>query len=354
MKILIVGAGPAGLITGLNLIEKGFKPLILERQKEIKSTACAEGVDIRSLEQIPFDSAPFISKKIRKVKCIYPNNASFHADMQGVILNRTQWLQGMASKFVKRGGALELDSKVVATGQGHIHLETGEKIGYDRLIGADGPGSVAAKHIGVRHETVLAVQYNIEYNTIGLNALKIYLNRRCSPEYCWVFPKEKSINVGLFGKFEQLDEFLKLQGFEKNKIIKKEAGLIPVSGTGKLFQGDIALIGDAAGMVNPMTCGGLTIIAHAARILADNISDLERYASEVKKHPMSNPVCLKARKMMLSIPNEDLNKMGTMIDGQNLEEMSWRTKLKMLRYPRMVPKIYLFGRAFETAIRWGW
>jgi len=46
IKVVIVGAGPAGLITGLNLMETGIYPLILEKQPNIKSTACGEACDI--------------------------------------------------------------------------------------------------------------------------------------------------------------------------------------------------------------------------------------------------------------------------------------------------------------------
>ena len=35
-EVIIIGAGPAGLFAALKLIEKGFKPIILERGKNVK------------------------------------------------------------------------------------------------------------------------------------------------------------------------------------------------------------------------------------------------------------------------------------------------------------------------------
>jgi len=32
MEVVIIGGGPAGIITGLYLLEKGIKPLILEKK----------------------------------------------------------------------------------------------------------------------------------------------------------------------------------------------------------------------------------------------------------------------------------------------------------------------------------
>ena len=36
-SVIIIGAGPAGLFAALQLIEKGIKPIILERGKDVKS-----------------------------------------------------------------------------------------------------------------------------------------------------------------------------------------------------------------------------------------------------------------------------------------------------------------------------
>jgi len=36
MKVVVVGGGPAGLITGLRLIEKGISPLVIERRGDME------------------------------------------------------------------------------------------------------------------------------------------------------------------------------------------------------------------------------------------------------------------------------------------------------------------------------
>ncbi|MCH5683596.1 FAD-dependent monooxygenase [Niabella sp. W65] len=36
-KVIIIGAGPAGLFAALQLIEAGIQPIVLERGKDVKS-----------------------------------------------------------------------------------------------------------------------------------------------------------------------------------------------------------------------------------------------------------------------------------------------------------------------------
>lgn len=44
MKVVIVGAGPAGLISALNLMQEGIRPVILEKQSAIRSIACGQEI----------------------------------------------------------------------------------------------------------------------------------------------------------------------------------------------------------------------------------------------------------------------------------------------------------------------
>ncbi|MFX8672457.1 NAD(P)/FAD-dependent oxidoreductase, partial [Acinetobacter baumannii] len=36
-RVVIIGAGPAGLFAALNCIEKGMKPIVLERGKDVRN-----------------------------------------------------------------------------------------------------------------------------------------------------------------------------------------------------------------------------------------------------------------------------------------------------------------------------
>ncbi len=358
MKAVIVGAGPAGLITALNLLEIGIKPLILEKQPEIRSTACGEAIGLQWLKEIPFDSSPYIAKRVKGARLIFPGDRVNHVDKECAVLNRTEWLQGMAKEVGLRGGKIRLNSEAVAVDSDRIKLKSGEAIGYDTLIGADGPKSSLARCLGMKYSTFTACQYKIAGDTSGMDYLEFYFDKRFSFGYAWIFPKDRVINVGLGGDFTHLDAFLKDKGLDRHQILRKEAGIIPDSGIiGQLVRGNIALIGDAAAMPNPSGASGLAPIIQASQILKRNISHLEGYEREVKNHPMASPILQKGALIMKSFTNQDLANIGKLFSSLKEGEGHAPYITRIVKHPALLlkfKKLWTVYKAGKIAMDYGW
>jgi flavin-dependent dehydrogenase len=349
--IYVIGAGPAGLAAGLFLIEKGYDVKILEKNAEIKSTACAEGCDLSSLKILPFDSMPYIAKKVKGVKCIF-GNKYFHVSMEGVVLNRQKWLEGMAKEFIRRGGEIEFNAKVKKVDDEFIYVN-GKKIKYDICIGADGCRSVVKEYFGNKYEYKVGCQYEIKYDTSSINFLELYFDKNYSTYYAWIFPKERSINAGVIGKFTQLDKFLRSKGIEGN-ILKKQAGLIPCSLPSKLASKKIALIGDAAAVTNPFSLGGIAPAIQAAKILAENVEKLEEYEKKLKAHPICSPILLKGRRAIEELNNEETKILFDCVHGKELSKMRAKDFTRLLLKPSLVIKAYYIAKALLHSLKWGW
>jgi len=306
MNVVVVGAGPAGLIASLFLVKAGVKPLVLEVNAMVDSTPCGESCTTAVLNRIPFDSTAYISKIVKGSRLIRSDGSCSYTENETAILNRTDWLKGMAGTLAAAGGRIMFGKKVTAVEDDCVRLDSGERLNHEVLIGADGPRSPVAGYLGVKSEKVVVSQYEIESDTGDLDWLELYVDRGLSAGYSWIFPKRHSINVGMQGSFAELDEFISAKGLAGNRILDKAAGIIPVSGIQQLVAGNIALIGDAASMPNPLSGGGLAPIIYAAEILADNIDNLENYQRVVKRHPIAAPVLTRARRILLGLTDTDL------------------------------------------------
>jgi flavin-dependent dehydrogenase len=355
MKVVIIGAGPAGLISALNLIQEGIRPVILEKKSAIRSTACAEACGLQSLSKIPFNSNPYIRKEVKGAKIIYPDGTHSYMKKSAAILDRKSWLMGMAEDVIARGGQIRFNSEVLAIESNNTQLKAGEKIDHEILIGSDGPFSLVARHLGIRHQLVIASQYKLICDTSGMEYMEFFFDKRFSRGYSWVFPRDGIINVGLEGDFAQLDAFLNHKGLSSYKIIKREAGIIPASGIQRLVRHNIALIGDAAAITNPMSGAGLTPIIYASQILARNIRNLDDYEREVKKHAMAAPVLVKTRQTLLGLADKDVtNLLSFLIEpypGKRLFPLRTIKFLPLLKKPRLLMQMY---QALRISKAYGW
>lgn len=348
--IYVIGAGPSGLATGLFLIEKGYDVTIIEKNNKIESTPCGEGCDIDSLNLLPFDSMKYASKIVNGVKFNFLDKY-FYVEMPAVVLNRSNWMNGMAEEFIKRGGKIILSKKIEKVDDEFIYTKN-EKIKYEKCIGADGPLSIAKEYVGARCEHVVGCQYEIEFKK-DTKFLEFYLDKNYSNYYAWIFPKEKSINVGLIGKFSQLDKFLNDKKI-KGKIIKKQAGVIPSSRAEKLTRKNVALVGDAACLTNPFSFGGISPAINAAKILAENIENFKEYEKKIKNHEIYNPILLKGKKAVEKLSNKDTKILFKKINGKELKEIKFRDFSHIIIHPSLLTKAYYIEKALLHSLRWGW
>ena len=235
-------------------------------------------------------------------------------------MDRTSWFKAMAKEFVARGGTLNMGTKV----------ESLKDLRYDVLIGADGPFSIAAKTVGNTTSNIGGVQYRLT-SDYQFDGMEFFIDKTYSDEYSWIFAKGDTLNVGLLGTQKKLEQFIKDKGLDDGEILKKEAYNIPFFGT-KLQEGNILLTGDAAGITNPLTKGGMAAIVYVAEILVDCLKEnkIEEYQSRVFNHPVMNPQYRTALEYFRELTNDRLIELGKMLDGKTLNQLDKKTKLKVL------------------------
>jgi digeranylgeranylglycerophospholipid reductase len=307
MKIVIIGAGPVGCYTAQLLKQKGYETVLLEEHSSVgKPVQCAGIISSKLISSVePFISRQAIVNKINRFVISTPWTEEFSVDIPGVgcIVNREQFDldlgEGLDIRLKRRVAKIEKEDNGYC-----VNTEIGEKFRSDILIGADGPDSIVRdfmlndsfskiKNINsVEIKYYFGMQYQVRvdniYQEISSDSIQVFFDDNI-PFFLWVISENReTLRIGVVAKVaknakEILDKYLIRKNI-KGKIIDIITGKISL-GYIPSCNNNIALVGDAACQVKPLTGGGLSFGIQSARILADCIeyNKLEEYDQRWKK-----------------------------------------------------------------------
>jgi len=139
------------------------------------------------------------------------------------------------------------------------------------LIAADGVASIVAHKGGwpVNKSTIPALECEVVVDPATLEqfrgAARFDLDHPCGG-YSWVFPKKKHLSVGVLsmapnvaGLRKSLYSYLEMLNIQSIGPLKLDGALIPLKPRpGLLARGRILLVGDAAGLAEPISAEGIS------------------------------------------------------------------------------------------------
>lgn len=351
-KIVIVGAGPVGCYLGQLLKHSGFDPLLLEEHAEVgKPVQCAGIVGRGIFEEMRLSvSHKSILNKIDGSK-VHFNGSSF-------ILNRSKVAYIIDREVFDKELSKDLNIEYNASLQevhpikdGYILRTTNGEYYADLVIGADGPNSRVRKSLDFSSDIKLyhGCQYRLKISPEEQNMVEVHYVKPFSL-FTWLIPEGNGIvRIGSISgnPYQELKNFMEKKGIQ-GEIVEKNAGAIPV-GTCQLVKGNVALVGDAACQVKPITSGGLYYGMKAAEFLTDAIKEgdlslyekkwSEEFAQEIK-------ICLLVRNILENMGEDVLKRIFSYVkentgliekigDFENHSSVLW----SLVSNPRTYPTI---------------
>lgn len=291
-EVIIIGAGPAGSVAAYGLARRGHRPLLLEKDSYPgEKNACGGGLTYLMKDHLRLPPE-VIEKEISVTRLCCGNRVKEYVASapQYISIRRRVFDRFLASRACEEGGELlpshlvrSYDSKTGVLGVRNLLSKSDLLFQAPLILFADGPLTLAHKFLGlgVGPEEPRAVSLVYELASPGNREDAFtfeFTKEKKDFGYCWIFPKKETLNVGV-GRLkgfvkrrlaEELGEFIAgnpdLRGRE---VIRKTAGFIPLR-LAKSFSGDHALVlGDAAGLVNPLTGGGLVYAVISGQLAAE-------------------------------------------------------------------------------------
>jgi flavin-dependent dehydrogenase len=189
-------------------------------------------------------------------------------------------MRHLASRAEEAGASIAYSTAFREAQRTRSGFDLGE-LGTTRfLVGADGPNSRVAKSLGIGQNKKFL--FGVEYEYTGAeiaepDRLHCFIDRRLAPGYiAWVVAGVGIVQVGLARRIRGaqanteatmsalLEKIAPLFDFRSIEPTFIRAGMIPCGGlVHPVAAKRVLLVGDAAGMVSPVTAGGIhTALKH--------------------------------------------------------------------------------------------
>ncbi|MFZ0798118.1 MAG: hypothetical protein WCA13_09145 [Terriglobales bacterium] len=287
--IAIVGGGPAGALAGA-LLAAGGKDVVLFDEKLAWEKPCGGGLTHKALRQYPFlADAGGESNLIDRCELISPSGrrVRFHMQYPVAIFSRMA-LNGLLLERARGAGADVRHERVTriartgAVGQEDWQLVTSEReyrASY-LMLGAGARNPFLSQFLAPISPSDLMVTAG--YFIPGRNSLMQIQFLKGIAGYIWVFPRADHFSAGIAGKMGEtptaelrrmLEKWLEENGFGLDGA-RFYSHILP-SFRAQAFEtlevcGDgWAMIGDSAGLVDPITGEGLYYALRSAELCAE-------------------------------------------------------------------------------------
>ena len=296
-NIVIVGAGPAGLVLAYGLAREGRDVIIFDHRAPWEKP-CGGMLGPGTLEEhAVLSDYPYSINLCKSVllELTHSKQRSVTLDPPLPVVSRIDFNKYLLDKAIEAGAEF-IKQKVVKLSWNFpkwtIKTDQGS-YNADLIVGADGVNSIVRESIvGRIHRDHLSLTCG--YFVSGITKEQNIIKFLDVLGYIWVFSRSDHASAGicarlgtLSGKklFEKLNNFLDGHYFNI-KILRRWSALVPTIGDDSFYEqpccgNNWMLIGDAAGHVDPVTGEGITYALQSAVLACKSIinDDMELYES---------------------------------------------------------------------------
>lgn len=289
--VAVVGAGPAGAVAARELAGAGFSVLLLEKSDLPRYKTCGGGLVARALPSLKLDVGDVAEEVCHTAELNDLENGLHHEVSRRkplLVMTMRARLDTLLAWSAREAGARLWTScpvKHVRPRPDHVELLAGEhRIRARLVLAADGAAGVCAPAggFGPRPRAAPALEWELQVPpaTRARFARSARFDFGIPPHgYAWIFPKRGHLSAGMVSLRAParnlktlLQRYLHQVGLTDVTGIEPHGFLIPVHPRrGALARGRILLLGDAAGLADPVTCEGLSHALLSAHLAAEAV-----------------------------------------------------------------------------------
>jgi len=324
--VVVVGAGPAGTSTALNLVKAdrswNSRVLVLDRARFPRPKLCGGAVTHLGEKVLRRMGLDFVPRHVavREVRVVYDGRAcTFRGDPVLRVTRRDEFDAWLVREAEAAGVTVRQGDSVTALEQRDDHVELTTSRGVLRarvVVAADGSNSTVRRLLGLRESAHVARLLEVltpaeapapafrdgvavfEYGRVG----------KSLAGYVWDFPSlvdgKPVMNRGIYdglertragqpGLVDDLTAALRTRGYRLQDLELKGHPIRTFNPRGPLSVGSVLLAGDAAG-VDPLLGEGISFALAYGEVAAEAIGaafaerrfDFDDYSRRVRRHAL--------------------------------------------------------------------
>ncbi len=288
--IIIAGAGPAGSTLAYLLARAGLEVLLLEKELLPRDKPCGGGLTHKSTRLLSFPWEQVVEDTVHKAVLNFRGRGGIEVNTSlpmAYMVSRSTFDNLLAAQAIQAGAHLLEKTAVeeitpekerVMVRAGGVVYEGKIFAGADgiqgpscRLLGLDSPRKGPALDVELLCTPEMMEQnrgvFRVEYGAAAWGV-------------AWVFPKKDHLSAGIAcyarkgkGLKQYLNDYLARQGLGEAKVLSVKGCLLPEGGGRKriIQRQSVLLLGDAAGLVDPLSGEGIFYALQSAHLAAQAI-----------------------------------------------------------------------------------
>ncbi len=340
--VTIVGAGPAGLWTAIELKERGWDSLILEEHSQVGVPMhCSGLISASGVKELGLKLKDALLNNIYGAEIIAPDGSSLFVKRKtpaAFVIDRTKFDKSLQKQAERVGLKVQFNSQLIDFRKETIFYKKKKHGEMDKtkiLVGADGAHSKARElvNIIIPKENFVHTYQEFAVGSFDPKIVKLFFGSFAPGFFGWIIPESSErarIGIGTSLGTNPIKAFKEFK--EKNRLefssTKKESFVVPIGPPLKsCVHKNILLVGDAAFQTKASTGGGIIMGMLSAKKCAaaidhflKNGKPLTNYNSYLKEINKELKIHWKIRSFLNNQSDEKINKLFKKLKKAGVEE----------------------------------